>query len=131
MVCFSARPALLASRAAAPAMLHRQSLAGPSLGPAIAPRTAAPATMFFDQLDNLAGPLFASSLLPYLTFLYFIYYDGNRLAPSAKLGFATLLAFVAATVVSSVRCHTRIRYSTEMSHTTPPPSLFAMPKYNC
>lgn len=104
MVCLGARPALLAGRAAPVMFLRPAHMSYPRTS-GLTPRIAAPATMFLDQFDNLAGPLFASSLFPYLTFLYFIYYDGNRLAPSAKLGFATLLAFVAATVVSSVRSH--------------------------
>lgn len=57
---------------------------------------------FADQADNLAGPLFASSLFPYLIFLYFVRQDCNGLSPVAKAGFTSLLGFVFMTIVTSI-----------------------------
>ena len=57
---------------------------------------------FADQAGNLAGALFPASLPPYLLFLYFIRQDVNGLSPTAKAGFTSLLAFVFATVVTSI-----------------------------
>ena len=68
---------------------------------ALVPRMPPPIA-FADQLDNLAGPLFGSSLFPYLAFLYFICQDVNKLSPVAKAGFVSLLAFVFATIVTSI-----------------------------
>ena len=57
---------------------------------------------FADQADNLAGPLFANSLFPYLAFLYFVRYENNGLSETAKNGFTSLLVFVFLTVVCSI-----------------------------
>merc|ERR1740123_1020208 len=57
---------------------------------------------FADQAGNLAGALFPASLPPYLLFLYFINQDVNRLSSTAKAGFTSLLAFVGATVGTSI-----------------------------
>jgi len=57
---------------------------------------------FADQAGNLAGVLFPASLPPYLLFLYFLNQDVNGLSPTAKAGFTSLLAFVIATVVTSI-----------------------------
>jgi hypothetical protein len=64
-------------------------------------RVTAP-RLFLDQADNLAGPLFAGSLVPYLTFLYFFRLERNGLSETAKNGFTSLLVFVLATVVTSI-----------------------------
>ena len=69
---------------------------------------------FADQADNLAGPLFASSLLPYLVFLYFICQDVNGLSTTAKAGFTTLLSFVLATVIASIVAKTQ--YGTTLAN---------------
>lgn len=53
---------------------------------------------FADQMSNVAGPLFATSLLPYLAFLTFLGHKGNRVPPLALFGFRFLLCFVAATI---------------------------------
>ena len=53
-------------------------------------------------VKNLAGTLFPLSLPPYLLFLSFICQDCNGLSPTAKAGFTSLLAFVFATVATSV-----------------------------
>lgn len=68
----------------------------------VAAARAPPPRAFADQLDNLAGPLFAGSLFPYLAFLYFVRQDCNGLSPTAKAGFTSLLAFVTATIVTSI-----------------------------
>eukprot|EP00667_Euglena_gracilis_P027406 EG_transcript_33851 len=57
---------------------------------------------FADQMSNVAGPLFATSLLPYLAFLTFLGHKGNRVPPLALFGFRFLLCFVAATIASSI-----------------------------
>jgi len=100
----AAGPSLsLLGRAGEPAcVLGGAESAAPLLAFAGGAESAAPLLAFADQADTLAGPLFQASLLPYLCFLYFICYDGNRLAPTAKAGFVSLLAFVTATVVSSI-----------------------------
>ena len=73
----------------------------PRLATAPALRVTAP-RLFLDQADNLAGPLFAGSLVPYLTFLYFFRLERNGLSETAKNGFTSLLVFVLATVVTSI-----------------------------
>ena len=63
---------------------------------------AAPLLAFADQSGNLAGALFPASLPSYALFLYFICQDVNGLSTTAKASFTSLLAFVFATVVSSI-----------------------------
>merc|ERR1711971_692140 len=60
-------------------------------------------TMLFAFTDqkNLAGPFFQASIVPYLTFLYFLRQDVNGLSPVAKGGFTYLLTFVLGTIVTS------------------------------
>ena len=94
------------------------------------------ALAFADQADNAAGPLFAGSLVPYLIFLYFVCQDCNGLDRAAKVtrhalehvinssnapdrvlpqaGFASLLAFVTATVVASIVAKTQ--YGTTLAN---------------
>ena len=72
------------------------------------------ALAFADQADNAAGPLFAGSLVPYLIFLYFVCQDVNGLDRAAKAGFASLLAFVTATVVASIVAKTQ--YGTTLAN---------------
>ena len=72
------------------------------------------ALAFADQADNAAGPLFAGSLAPYLVFLYFVCQDVNGLDRTAKAGFASLLAFVAATVIASIVAKTQ--YGTTLAN---------------
>ena len=57
---------------------------------------------FADQAGNLAGLLFPASLPAYVLFLYFICQDVNGLSQTSKAGFTSLLAFVTATVVTSI-----------------------------
>jgi hypothetical protein len=57
---------------------------------------------FSDQGQNLAGIFFQASLLPYLTFLYFLNFRGNRTPDLGKFGFAYLLLFVLGTIPSGI-----------------------------
>ena len=74
---------------------------------------------FADQADNAAGPLFASSLAPYLAFLYFLRYENNGLSETAKNGFTTLLVFVFATVVCSIVGVKSFGLTVQHSHIVP------------
>ena len=96
------RPHVLAvaSSAATPPVLRPSAATAPAVLPSAA--RAPPPSCFLDQADNLAGPLFGASLLPYLVFLYFITADVNRLSATAKAGFTALLTFVFATIVTSI-----------------------------
>ena len=57
---------------------------------------------FSDQGQNLAGIFFQASLLPYLIFLYFISFRGNRVPDLGNFGFQFLLFFVLATIPSGI-----------------------------
>ena len=57
---------------------------------------------FADQGQNLAGIFFQASLLPYLAFLYFLSFRGNRIPALGNFGFQFLLLFVAATIPSGI-----------------------------
>ncbi len=57
---------------------------------------------FTDQGQNLAGIFFQASLLPYLLFLYFLQFRGNRLNDTANLGFQYVLLFVISTIPSGI-----------------------------
>lgn len=57
---------------------------------------------FSDQGQNLAGIFFQASLLPYLLFLYFISFRGNRIPNLANFGFQFLLLFVLSTIPSGI-----------------------------
>lgn len=57
---------------------------------------------FTDQGQNLAGIFFQASLLPYLLFLYFLQFRGNRLNETANLGFQYVLLFVISTIPSGI-----------------------------
>jgi hypothetical protein len=57
---------------------------------------------FSDQGQNLAGTFFQLSLLPYLTFLYFLSFRANRIPDLANFGFAYLLLFVLGTIPSGI-----------------------------
>ena len=104
----SSRPALVASGRGHPLMLLDLAVAAdlPSTllstsAVTLGETLPSAALAFADQADNAAGPLFAGSLAPYLVFLYFVCQDVNGLDRTAKAGFASLLAFVAATVIAS------------------------------
>ena len=58
--------------------------------------------VFTDQGQNLAGIFFQASLVPYLLFLYFLQFRGNRLNDTANLGFQYVLLFVMSTIPSGI-----------------------------
>lgn len=57
---------------------------------------------FSDQGQNLAGIFFQSSLLPYLLFLYFLSFRGNRISDLGNFGFQFVLLFVFSTIPSGI-----------------------------
>ena len=57
---------------------------------------------FTDQGQNLAGIFFQASLLPYLAFLYFLSFRGNRIPDLGNFGFQFLLLFVISTIPSGI-----------------------------
>jgi hypothetical protein len=57
---------------------------------------------FTDQGQNLAGIFFQASLLPYLLFVYFLSFRGNRLTDTANFGFQFVLLFVLTTIPSGI-----------------------------
>jgi Protein of unknown function (DUF3593) len=59
---------------------------------------------FTDQGQNLAGIFFQTSLLPYLLFLYFLSFRGNRLSDTVNFGFQFILLFVLTTIPSGILC---------------------------
>lgn len=59
-------------------------------------------TSFTDQGQNLAGIFFQSSLLPYLAFLYFLSFRGNRTPNLGNFGWQYLLFFVLSTIPSGI-----------------------------
>ena len=61
-----------------------------------------PIMAFADQGQNLAGIFFQASLLPYLAFLYFLSFRGNRIPALGNFGFQFVLIFVAATIPSGI-----------------------------
>lgn len=61
-----------------------------------------PMLAFSDQGQNLAGIFFQASLLPYLLFLYFLSFRGNRIPALGNFGFQFILIFVAATIPAGI-----------------------------
>jgi len=59
-------------------------------------------TSFSDQKGTLAGTFFMGSLPPYLAFLYFLGFEGNRTPKLTQFGFSYLLLFVAATIPTGI-----------------------------
>lgn len=57
---------------------------------------------FTDQGQNLAGVFFQASLLPYLAFLYFLAFRGNRINALGNFGFQFVLFFVLTTIPSGI-----------------------------
>eukprot|EP00815_Leptocylindrus_aporus_P012136 CAMPEP_0116066936 /NCGR_PEP_ID=MMETSP0322-20121206/10701_1 /TAXON_ID=163516 /ORGANISM="Leptocylindrus danicus var. apora, Strain B651" /LENGTH=142 /DNA_ID=CAMNT_0003553629 /DNA_START=228 /DNA_END=652 /DNA_ORIENTATION=+ len=57
---------------------------------------------FSDQGQNLAGIFFQASLLPYLAFLYFLGFRGNRTPALGNFGWQFLLLFVLSTIPSGI-----------------------------
>lgn len=69
---------------------------------------------FSDQGQNLAGIFFQASLLPYLLFLYFLQFKGNRTPNLGNFGFQFLLVFVLSTIPSGII--TRSVYSDSLAN---------------
>lgn len=61
-----------------------------------------PLLAFSDQGNNLAGIFFQCSLLPYLAFLYFLSFRGNRTPDLGNFGWQYLLLFVLGTIPSGI-----------------------------
>ena len=57
---------------------------------------------FADQGQNLAGIFFQASLLPYLAFLYFLGFRGNRIPALGNFGWQFLLLFVLSTIPGGI-----------------------------
>ena len=57
---------------------------------------------FADQGQNLAGIFFQASLLPYLAFLYFLSFRGNRIPALGNFGWQFLLLFVLSTIPGGI-----------------------------
>jgi len=57
---------------------------------------------FSDQGANLAGKFFPASLPPYLAFLYFLSFRGNRTPALGNFGWQYLLLFVLGTIPSGI-----------------------------
>lgn len=57
---------------------------------------------FSDQGQNLAGIFFQASLLPYLAFLYFLSFRGNRIPALGNFGWQFLLLFVLSTIPGGI-----------------------------
>ena len=91
-------PPLLAPRASPAALLDASAVASvhTSLG------DVSSTLAFADQAGNLAGALFPLSLPPYLLFLYFLGYEGNRCPKTAQFGAQFLLLFVVSTVLTGI-----------------------------
>ena len=69
---------------------------------------------FSDQGQNLAGIFFQASLLPYLAFLYFLSFRGNRTPNLGNFGWQYLLLFVLGTIPSGII--TRSVYSESLAN---------------
>ena len=69
---------------------------------ATAAATSSNLLSFSDQGQNLAGIFFQASLLPYLAFLYFLSFRGNRTPNLGNFGWQYLLLFVLGTIPSGI-----------------------------
>jgi len=69
---------------------------------------------FADQGQNLAGIFFQASLLPYIIFLYFIGFRGNRTPNLGNFGFQFLLLFVLSTIPSGII--SKLNYGTSLAN---------------
>ena len=78
------------------------SLSLPAATSSLADSTSSTLLSFSDQGQNLAGIFFQSSLLPYLLFLYFLQFKGNRTPNLGNFGFQYLLLFVLGTIPSGI-----------------------------
>jgi hypothetical protein len=55
-----------------------------------------------EQGMKLTGAFFQASLIPYLLFLYFLAYRGNRISSLGNFGFQFVLLFVLMTIISGI-----------------------------
>ena len=69
---------------------------------------------FSDQGQNLAGIFFQASLLPYLAFLYFLSFRGNRINPVGNFGFQFILLFVISTIPAGIV--SKLTYGTSLAN---------------
>ena len=89
----------------APAVLTAIARAAPiqaMLDPASTVDHVSTTLAFADQAGKLAGTFFQASLLPYVAFLYFLGYEGNKTPRQAFFGFQFLLLFVLSTVFTGI-----------------------------
>ena len=73
-----------------------------SIVPSFSSSSSSNLISFTDQGQNLAGIFFQASLLPYLFFLYFLSFKGNRTPALGNFGFQFLLLFVCATIPGGI-----------------------------
>jgi hypothetical protein len=59
-----------------------------------------------ERQEELVPIFFQASLVPYLLFLYFLSYRGNRIPNLANFGFQFLLVFVFGTVIAGILAKT-------------------------
>jgi hypothetical protein len=69
---------------------------------------------FTDQGQNLAGIFFQASLLPYLLFLYFLSFRGNRISDLGNFGFQYILLFVISTIPAGII--SKVVYGTSLAN---------------
>ena len=74
----------------------------PAAASSVLPDFGSELLAFSDQGQNLAGIFFQASLLPYLIFLYFLGFKGNRTPALGNYGFQFLLLFVISTIPSGI-----------------------------
>merc|ERR1719287_295662 len=87
-----------------PSMLNTASTTIDTISSTTAAATTSTSNLlsFSDQGQNLAGIFFQASLLPYLTFLYFLSFRGNRTPDLGNFGWQYLLLFVLGTIPSGI-----------------------------
>ena len=94
--------AVAATASAADALLASSSIAAAGAEPDAGILSNPMLLAFSDQKGTLAGVFFQGSLPPYLAFLYFLGFEGNKAPKLTKFGFAFLLLFVAATIPTGI-----------------------------
>lgn len=84
--------------------MMQQSSSALASGEMFSDLTSQPSNLlaFSDQGQNLAGIFFQASLLPYLLFLYFLSFRGNRISDIGNFGFQFVLLFVLSTIPSGI-----------------------------
>jgi hypothetical protein len=56
----------------------------------------------YDQAEEIAGPFFGASLIPYLAFLYFLSREETQCPKGVTVGFATCLLFVFLSIPAAI-----------------------------